>query len=175
MNFSNGNPEEDMSMEDILSSIRKYVTEESGKKEVHESAPEQRIAEEAKEQVISLDATHMVSDSEDAPTVTQTTVYEDPKTYHERSSLSMDVVNVSEPVISVKSKKPGPFEQLTNALNSYGKGKTEKVQQPSENSQTVDQLFTSIAEGIIQKWVNANMEGLVEKIVMREIEKIKSE
>ena len=33
MNFSNGNPEEDMSMEDILSSIRKYVTEESEKKE----------------------------------------------------------------------------------------------------------------------------------------------
>lgn len=164
MNFSNINPEEEMSMEDILSSIRKYVSEEDEKKEIKLSHSGDDLPH-LQEHVIKLDESNIITASSVSSGIVKK---EDPVIYDEKSSLS-------ETVISEKaSKKPGPFDQLTSALNAYGKNKTEEAKE-KKGSVTVDQLFSTIAEKIIQKWVDENLNELVEKVVLREIEKMKSE
>ena len=170
MNFSNGNPEEDMSMEDILSSIRKYVSEESEKRGSNEPAQPVADSEGMSDRVIRLDASHMVS--EDEPVITPETRNDESVTYNERSTLSTSVVDSDESENTpVTQKKAGPFAQLANALNSYGKAKPEK----KDSGMTVNQLFTEIAERAINDWVEKNMPDLVEQIVAREIEKMKAE
>ena len=172
MNFSSRNPEEDMSMEDILSSIRKYVSEESERKASNEQ-PTQEIDNTpgTPERVIRLNASQLVSDDE--PEKVPEKKYEAPATYNERSSLSTSVVDtIEQEENTVSTKKVGPFAQLANALNSYGKAKVEKK---TENSLTVDQLFTCIAERAINDWIEKNMSDIVEQIVAREIEKMKAE
>lgn len=164
MNFSNINPEEEMSMEDILSSIRKYVSEEDEKKESR-SSPSVNEFPQSQEQVIKLDESNIVN--EVAPG-SQAVKRSDPVIYEEKSTPSGNVVLEKSP------KKPGPFDQLTNALNSYGKNKAEEAEK-KKSSITVDQLFSAIAEKIVQKWIDENLSDVVEKVVLREIEKMKSE
>ena len=159
MNFQDSNSKDEMSMEDILSSIRKYVSEEGDKKEP-ETASDNSDAPQ--ENVIKLDETHVSRETEP---VVMPAASESSKIYEEQSTLA-------ENVVSVKPRRPSPFEQLTNALNSYGRRKAE---QKESSSVTVDQLFSGIAERVIREWLDNNMEKLVEKIVQREIEKMKAE
>ncbi|MBQ7524440.1 MAG: DUF2497 domain-containing protein [Alphaproteobacteria bacterium] len=159
MNFQDSNPNDEMSMEDILSSIRKYVSEEGDKKETE---PVNNDVEVPQENVIKLDETHVSRETD--PEITPATS-EPSKIYEEQSTLS-------ENVVSVKPKRPSPFEQLTNALNSYGRKKSE---QKESGAITVEQLFSGIAERVVREWLDKNMERLVEKIVQREIEKMKAE
>ncbi len=172
MNFSNGNTEEDMSMEDILSSIRKYVSEESDKAKDQSNTDEKMIDEE-QGNIINLNASHLAgsADQAEVPQLNR----DEAETYEERSSLSTSVIDSTEDDTGPRDgKKPGPFAQLTNALNSYGRKKPEHVKE-SKQSMTIDELFTKIAEKTIQEWVEKNMPNLVEEIVSREIEKMKSE
>lgn len=190
MNYSDTNRDDEMSMEDILSSIRKYVAEEGEKNAPQHLMPqtqqterpsEETISPSISEPVIRLSESNIVSEdmpNEQVSAVPQKASYEDKATYQERSSLSMSVTSgetssqKSDNIIS-KAKRPGPFDQLTKALNSYGRKKD--VEQAKPTGVTVDQLFSTIAERIIQKWVDDHMNEIVEKLVMNEIEKMKSE
>ncbi|MDR1390879.1 MAG: DUF2497 domain-containing protein [Holosporales bacterium] len=168
MNCPNINPEEEMSMEDILSSIRKHVseTDENKEKDLYEGGGE---GDSDTETVISLDESSVVAENPDHSfEIPESFKKEASLIYEEKSSLSEEVLHVKE------NRSRGPFEQLTNALNSYGKS---KLLPPKEkgNQLTVEQLFFSIAENVVEKWVKDNMRKLVEEMVSREIERIKSE
>lgn len=173
MNYTNKNTDDEMSMEDILSSIRKYVSEdkesESNQDEHKEKMTGEPEYDVAKDNVISLNETQIVPDeSKTTPTAPKS----ESLVYHEKSTLSAGVTTSDG---TIPQKKSSPFEQLTNALHSYGKNKLNKAQSNFSGSRTVDQLFSEIAEKVIQQWVDSKMESFVEKIVMREIEKIKAE
>lgn len=173
MNYTNKNADDEMSMEDILSSIRKYVSEDKESESTQDEHKEKMAGKPeydiAKDNVISLNETQIVPDeAKTAPTAPKS----EPLVYNEKSTLSAEVTT-SDGAIS--QKKSSPFEQLTNALNSYGKNKLNKTQSIPSGSRTVEQLFSEIAEKVIQQWVDSKMESFVEKIVMREIEKIKAE
>lgn len=175
MNFSNTPSDEEMSMEDILSSIRKYVSEEDEKKNT-ESSISQPIEEEhynGVDSVIKLQESNIVSPtsvvSSENPVNINTK--EPVISYEEKSTLSENVVNIPESKI-----RKNPFGQLADALTSYGKNKaSSKHQDKKESSPTIDQFLTSITEKMIEKWINENLNDLVERIVTREIEKMKSE
>lgn len=174
MDYTNKDTDGEMSMEDILSSIRKYVSEDNKESNGnHEDCVEETRSQPeydvTRDNVISLNESQIIQDKGDEqPKITKS----DSQVYNERSSLSMEVVN---PDQTTPMKKLSPFEQLTNALNSYGKNKATKAQVNTAGSRTVDQLFSEIAEKVVQQWVDSRMEEFVEKIVMREIEKIKAE
>lgn len=178
MSFLNEIPDDEMSMEDILSSIRRYVSEEEEKKTSDDSYSTKSM-NGPEDKVIKLDASHMVSTSQKVEQVVEneSPYPEKPEVYDERSTLSSSVSDKGVKAESTPSsqRKPGPFEQLTNALNSYGRRKQEKPAAQFCGTQTVDQFFSEIVAMVVQKWIDANMESIVEKIVMREIEKIKSE
>jgi len=40
---------------------------------------------------------------------------------------------------------------------------------------TVDQFLRTIVESYVQKWMNENLKKIVEQIVLKEVEKLKSE
>lgn len=172
MSYTNKNPDDEMSMEDILSSIRKYVSEDKpaeNSAENKEAIVPEMDNDAEKDNVINLNESQIVREHVDAKPELKAP---DAQVYNEKSTLSAGVVD---PVPSIVRKKPSPFEQLTNALNSYGKNKAAKEKANIAGSCTVDQLFSDMAEKVIQQWVDSNMETFVEKIVMREIEKIKAE
>ena len=172
MSYTNKNPDDEMSMEDILSSIRKYVSED--KSDEHNEENKDGVSEEIdndaeKDNIISLSESQIVRDKIEVQPEPKES---DTQVYSEKSTLSAEVVN---PEPTIVRKKTSPFEQLTNALNAYGKNKVARERSNTAGSRTVDQLFSEIAERVIQQWVDTNMEIFVEKIVMREIEKIKAE
>ncbi len=168
MNYSEKGSKDEMSMEDILSSIRKYVAEDdeqnTGKKESEGSGSECCTSNE---DVISLSASQVKEDTVSGHTDESS---EDLPVYHERSTLSTGVITNDD--TEAYKQRQSPFEQLTNALNAYGK---KHKRESNAGAKTVEQLFSEIAEKIIQRWVDGKMESFVEKIVMREIEKIKAE
>ncbi len=172
MIYTNKNPDDEMSMEDILSSIRKYVAEDKSDENQEESRDASLGAADndvSKDNVINLNESQVIQEQVVAKPEPKAS---DSQVYKEKSTLSTEVVD---PEPSIVRKRPSPFEQLTNALNSYGKNKMTKEKANIAGSRTVDQLFSEIAEKVIQQWVTSNMEKFVEKIVMREIEKIKAE
>lgn len=170
MNFSNMPTDGEMSMEDILSSIRKYVSEEDEKKNSNsdtDSHAENTIYGNDLDSVIKLQESNIVS-PETESNISVKEKEEPVVTYEEKSTLSENVVNSPAP------SRKNPFGQLADALNSYSKSKSSSKPQ-EKSSPTIDELFTSIAEKVIEKWVNENLNNIVEKIVVREIEKMKSE
>ncbi|MDO4975478.1 MAG: DUF2497 domain-containing protein [Alphaproteobacteria bacterium] len=174
MNFSNTPSEEEMSMEDILSSIRKYVSEEDEKKNASVNTP-QCIEEEHynnTDSVIKLQKSNIVSSDsiENSQPIVNVSTEEPLISYNEKSTLSENIVTNSEPT------KKNPFGQLAEALTSYGKNKaTSKPQEKKESALTIDQFLTRVTEEMIEKWIDKNLNNIVEKIVIREIEKMKSE
>jgi cell pole-organizing protein PopZ len=162
MNFQDKNSNEEMSMEDILSSIRKYVSEEDNSKKPQPSASQQPYE---KETVINLEKSDVVDDNFKEAPLEQEEDHTSLQTYNESSDLIENVYSTK--------KKAGPFDKLTEALNSYGRDKTKT--EKKNGSLTVDQLFRTIAEQLIKEWLNKNLDTIVEEMVLREIEKIKSE
>lgn len=126
---------EDMSMEDILSSIRKYVSEENT---VTNNNDNKQQVEEIDEPVINLDANSVLMQEEEKQAI-----------------------------------EKGPFNKLTEALKTYNKPK--KQTGSTDLNMSVDQFLREIVEGYIQKWADKNLQHIVESIVLKEIEKIKSE
>ena len=165
MNYNEKGSKDEMSMEVILSSIRKYVAEDDGQDADKKASEASSSSCSSTEDVISLSASQVKEDTVSGHTDES---LEDLSVYQERSTLSTGVVTNND---EDYRKRQSPFEQLTNALNAYGKHKREG----SAGAKTVDQLFSEIAERIVQRWVDVKMESFVEKIVMREIEKIKAE
>lgn len=172
MNFPNNSSEEEMSMEDILSSIRKYVSEEDEKNnsssndQLKESIPSDGDA------VIKLRESNIVSPIDSTSTQQNSEIHiKSPLTYEEKSTLAESVVAPVE-----KAPKKSPFGQLADALSSYGRNKASaKAEEQKRSSPTIDEFLTKISERLVEEWINKNLNNIVTKIVIQEIEKMKSD
>ncbi|MDR0942157.1 MAG: hypothetical protein LBM19_00875, partial [Holosporales bacterium] len=163
--------------------IRKYVSEENSNTPHTPQSSEVQLARE-KDEVIKLGKSDVIDDSSDKEE------YQECEDEHASSQIYDESSDLTESVYSNKTpKKAGPFDKLTEALNSYGRNKT-KIEKQQDESLPVDQLFRSIAEkmkerldkdfdSIIEKFVKERLDkdfdSIVEEMVSREIEKIKSE
>jgi cell pole-organizing protein PopZ len=154
----NSDRDDDMSIEDILASIRKYVTD-PGSPSVPQDKEETSQQDDNSgnlghdENVISLDKSQIAEEKEGG----------------EELSIDAALYAESTPASGVTVS---PFGKLTNALKSYGKPKEQNVR---PESPTIDKFLEEVAKPIIEKWVEGNLEQIVEKIVEREIERIKNE
>ena len=174
-NFNEKRQSEDMSMEDILASIRKYVSDEEGK--TTSSSEENQVEEHddlpiPAENVIKLSESNVISE-ERQPTIKLHARNENynPDTYEEKSTLAMEV---DTPHV-VKKQSGGPFDKLADALKSYGKPKEKVTKQAGISDITLEQFLSEIAARVIEDWAEKNLRKISEEIVVREIEKIKSE
>ena len=188
--------DEDMSMEDILSSIRKYVSEEDiSKSNKFTSSPNvfpqgnnTQQDNINNEKVINLDASN-VFPQENNDTITSSNVESDPLQNYDIDNLTKSTNNNTfsknnngpsnniEDIINNNTNVSGqnsPFNKLAEALKSYGKQKKSKTSELSYNM-TVNQFLRTIVESYVQKWMDENLKKIVEQIVLKEVEKLKSE
>ena len=181
--------DEDMSMEDILSSIRKYVSEEDvSKSNKFTSSPNEPQDNINNDKVINLDASSIFpQDNNDS--IKSGTTESDPLQHYDIDNLinnnnnntfsknnNNNINNNIEDSNSnqIESGQNSPFNKLAEALKAYGKQKTPKTNELNYNM-TVDQFLRTIVESYIQKWMNENLKKIVEQIVLKEVEKLKSE
>lgn len=166
--------DEEMSMEDILSSIRKYVSEEdTGKSNTHSTEysgsheiPSSNSAPEP-DDVISL-GQEDVAEPIDVAAGTATVDFA-----KEQVNNSLDQSDVKSSWTADNHKNiSSPFNKLAEALKTYGKNKRN-----SELSldMSVEQFIRTVIENYLQKWMNANLNRMVEDIIKREIDRLKSE
>ena len=189
---------EDMTMEEILASIRKYVTDDGGEESQGTPAPEDGSV------IVPPPGAHFESEEED----------EDPLELGEPIDSS-PYQNVRQPQRatasqpqhreSIPSARPSvrPQQQASAALrgqrpSSAGMAQAGySQQQPGRTAasaalsqlsqvaqahqpvsqespqQTVDQLFLELARPMVQAWLDRHLPGLVEEMVAREIDRIK--
>lgn len=170
---------DDMSMEDILASIRKYVSEEDMKNVSSENQSSKNDSNDDSLEVITLGESQISdNDHEDymEPETSRNTPHEEnygtSQTYTEESTLSQSVR--SDPNTN---QAESPFNRLASAMRSYGKQQKESSKDNGNNPGnmlTVDQFLTVLATPIIEKWVEKNMKKLVDEAINKEIAKLKS-
>ncbi|MBR1944262.1 MAG: DUF2497 domain-containing protein [Alphaproteobacteria bacterium] len=176
--------DEDMSMEDILSSIRKYVSEEDiSKSNKFTSSPNETKEVISNDKVINLDASNIFPQENDdnSNNIKSGTIESEPLQNYDIDSLinSNNHTNNNNKIIDNNKtlNEPGqnsPFNKLAEALKSYGKQKKVKINDLNYNM-TVEQFLRTIVENYVQKWMDENLKKIVEQIVLKEVEKLKSE
>jgi cell pole-organizing protein PopZ len=148
----------EMSMEDILSSIRKYVSEESGQDAAEHVRPEDPHMDDE----IRLGAEQIVDHSTG-------------EMYSDASRLVSDFGGqVHEGYDDGKDRRAGPFDKLTEALRAYGKSGRHRHRPREDGAAAVYELFVTIASDLVDQWIKQNLPRITEELVMREIERLKS-
>jgi cell pole-organizing protein PopZ len=169
--------DDDMSMEDILASIRKYVTDDasaSNSSSVGSTGKNEDMTIKLEESQIVKSGPRKINEkTEDSHALSE----EVPVTYTQSSSLSQGVadspknrqdmdLHTSTTISGINATKTdGPFNRLASALKAYGK--------PERKSPTIDEFFEEIATLLIKKWMDNNLPSITERIIEKEIEKLK--
>jgi len=179
--------DEDMSMEDILSSIRKYVSEEDiSKSNKFTSSPNETKDIINNDKVINLDASSVFQQDNDDIINSNTksnTIESDVLQQYNIDNLMNNNNNniIKDNNINSSNNKElngqensSPFNKLAEALKTYGKQKKVKMSDLNYNM-TVEQFLRTIVESYVQKWMDENLKKIVEQIVLKEVEKLKSE
>lgn len=181
--------DDDMSMEEILASIRKYVSEETNIKEtidLPEQAPvtprmdspyktNTKLSSNRSE--IQIDDpvfapkntfadSRLFTPQEQEPPVDNYAVTRD--TLKSRPALG-DIL----PEAQTKTSQHNPFAKLAEASKKE-MTQTTPTQQNVTTGQTLDQLVTDLAKPMIQGWIDKNLTQIVEKMVADEISKMTS-
>ncbi|MDR0640584.1 MAG: DUF2497 domain-containing protein [Holosporales bacterium] len=178
---------DEMSMEDILLSIRKYVAEEVADSPEKINGDEldfrQSQAYQSGLSSGSIDDDNVISLSEDYVVTNagvmppsgaidlpppQTQAAFDQIRYTEQSDLDEDLTNIA-------PKKSGPFDKLTDALKSYGKEKGSSGSKKNIEKEVMCKFFEDIATEVIKQWIANNLREITTELVAAEIEKLKAE
>lgn len=175
--------DEDMSMEDILSSIRKYVSEEDVSKiNKNTLTPNDQQNIINNDKVINLDASNILPSNAALPGGTMSIQDNNDKIKQSiietesNQQYSIDSFNTNNNSNNNTENNAGqnsPFNKLAEALKAYGK-KKDKINDLNYNM-TVEQFLRTIIESYLQKWMDENLKKIVEQIVLKEVEKLKSE
>lgn len=168
--------DDEMSMEDILASIRKYVSEDENKSKAEEKTDNVEPPQGKEETVISLSETQIVNSesknsSEEQSKESSTVPEEDPVTYSEISSLSMNTISEAP---SYSHGDSNPFSKLADALKVYGEGTKHQEKTDSAQGVTIDVFLRDLAGPLISQWIKENLPKIVEEMIDREIQKLKN-
>jgi cell pole-organizing protein PopZ len=163
--FDKDHERDEMSIEDILASIRKYVT--NGDNDVSQQQDEQPQQDAAS----YLNDEVTVVDLEQSQVMNQKTADEESVLLNENVAETNSQVIFSESTFNTEAPV-NPFGKLTNALKSYGHPKKQNKQL---ECLTIDKFLENLAVPIIETWLNNNLERIVEQKVDENIEKIKND
>lgn len=174
--------DEDMSMEEILASIRKYVSEETTAKETDRFQDTAKVMDSPYRTEAEVRSPRRVvddSDAEFAPSNSFETsslfAEEDVTPKIEEFAVTKETLKTkpmmqdlhveSEPVFATSN----PFAKLAEATKIK---ETPKPTATAATGVTLDQLVGDLARPMIQKWIDQNMATVVEKMVAQEIAKM---
>jgi cell pole-organizing protein PopZ len=163
MNNANRRQEEDMTMDEILSSIRRYVSGDTQEMVVAEERPRD-VPFSNTSSYAHDDPYQNVSKSPDV--VRLTSAFEVPHT------KQTPPVFAEQPTYDLhqetRSVNKNPFEKLSEIVNNTPPSQTE----PTPASLNLDQVFRKMAEDMIQQWLDKNMPAITENLVQKEIQRL---
>lgn len=179
--------DDDMSMEEILASIRKYVSEETSVKETAD-LPEQAPMAPRMDSPYKTNAKPSSNRSEiqmDDPVFAPKNTFADSRLFTSQEqeppvdnyAVTRDTLK-SRPALDdisqeaqTKTSQHNPFAKLAEASKKEMTQIT-PTQQNVTTGQTLDQLVTDLAKPMIQGWIDKNLTQIVEKMVADEISKM---
>jgi len=159
-------------MEEILASIRRIISEDDAPAETAPAtAAPQAEPEPVEAEVVSpalMDETPSVQE----PEATDDDVLELTDTYEAPAAESIGDLEVS-PAADVD---PFPVEAVSAASAFAGLASSLKKPEPMETSipsgPTLDELARSLLRPMLKEWLDANLPGIVEAQVRKEVERI---
>lgn len=192
--------EQDQSMEEILQSIKRIIAEEGdaspAQKPVAATAPAAKAEKPASFGSDVLELTDLIGDEAPAmdTAAAQNTVSNDAFD----ALFANEPVPRIEPMPEMKSDFPAPEEEpsiiedallsetaleaSTTALRNLanlGSGAAPAVAAPSavvfRSGQTVEELVVEALKPMLKEWLDANLPGIVERKVQREVERVSRE
>ena len=174
--------DEDMSMEEILASIRKYVSEEAAPKDQsqfqdvakvsdspYRSEEEPRVQRRVVEDQDSELAPSNSFESSQLFSAPQVETVQDFAVTRETLKTKPIMEELSVSTDNTPSSMPNPFAKLTEATKL---AQTVRTEPESNSSVTLDQLVGDLARPMVQKWLDQNMTSIVEKMVAQQIAKM---
>lgn len=148
----------DTTMDEILSSIRKYVSDESEEKYVENHEED----DEDEEIFIDLEEENLYNKENER---------QQQKTQNNRTKVNENQKTQTQQQLNNRSSV---FNKLTSALRS-NKKQVLKSDVLNVEDMSMTQFLNQIAKRTIEEWCERNLRDIVEEIVINEIEKIKSE
>ena len=167
--------DEEMSMEDILASIRRYVADET--------PGEQVDRQHSHNQEVAFQERRPYQQTHEAPSFDESV----PEVIHltERNGPSSSTIAepflrsepkfTSETLISekVQTVSSQAFSRLAEAARPKTSPSYKESPSTSGHSNlTLDHLISELARPMIKQWLDSNLPGLVESLVNKEIERI---
>lgn len=181
--------EEDMTMDEILASIRKYVTEDQGTKQDLYGVPAQPIRateprlQEGTETTRKEDRlTDYASPYSTVKELHDTSSYHskhqaepmvptpDPVTKAERATLIAEERIMEE--MGVSSAQTISAAALS--LSKLAELKASEKVETAGSSVTLETLFANLARPMIKEWLDEHLSQIVEKMVAKEIDRIRN-
>lgn len=181
--------DEEMSMDEILASIRKYVTDEKpenteknssssvvnlnnsrGPYGIHLS-PEKIIAEDEEE---IYDLEDSFEDDQASEQTDAANIIEEYKstTTKQSETVKEDTPSQEEPILSTDSSHL--ITQSFSKIIDLQKKNTLKQQEQlsSFSSMTIEEMMMAALKPMLKEWMDQNLPRLVEKVISKEMEKI---
>ncbi|MCX7338192.1 MAG: DUF2497 domain-containing protein [Alphaproteobacteria bacterium] len=137
---------DDMSMEEILASIRRYVVDETMPSPGRPEVDRPEIQQPERGEVIRLTEAYEVARPPQPP-----------------------IQKPQEPIQREPASSTGAFSRLAEVAK---KAERQESAVPPSSSVTVDHLFAEIARPMIKQWLDKNLPDIVETMVNKEIERI---
>jgi len=152
--------QEEPSMEEILSSIRRILSTEEGVKTVGEKIPsdaiEQVVSQPIDEDVMDLTPEMLCENEQKAPQA-------EPEYHHDMELLSEETVQAS-------------ADQLNNLtahlIHNRGHEHSEKNPKTSVADGALEELVSALLRPYLKDWLDAHLPSVVEKIVKKEVERL---
>lgn len=176
--------QQEPSMEEILASIRRIISEDSDEgKAAASAADEEAPIEDAEDDVLELtevvpddesveieeptvveEPTILAAEERDEPTVIEEETYDDGEEEDEEPTTVAE--EESEALIS-----EAPAAQAADAIAGL-MARVQSSTQIGNRDLTIEQLTKDLLRPLLKEWLDANLPGLVERIVTDEIERV---
>ncbi|MBW8308456.1 MAG: DUF2497 domain-containing protein [Candidatus Paracaedibacteraceae bacterium] len=178
--------DEDMSMEEILASIRKYVSEETPLNEVERPLePSARPDSPYRTEGVARSSSYNTPKQQETPVFAPKNSFEDSSLFATSSTeptgedyaVTRETLRSRPPLNEgAVEEKPtasshNPFAKLAEATKKEALT-SDKSSTTGKTSVTLDQLIADLAKPMIQRWIDQNLSQLVEKMVADEIAKM---
>lgn len=197
--MSDANPQQEPSMEEILASIRRIISEddEPGANAAESSAEEESVVEES-DQILEL--TEIAEEPEEEPAAAPEEIAEEPAEEAAEEDLSiddvLDEVSQEDELVLVEPKDepvpevptPPPAAPLIDssllatdtAAAAAGtlSGLVAAVDRAhggsvlGDGNRTIEDLLKEVMRPMVKDWLDENLPGLTERLVRREIERL---
>jgi cell pole-organizing protein PopZ len=178
--------DEDMSMEEILASIRKYVSEEPPVKEAERPLEASPLSESPyRPEGVRRSSSPTNASRAEVPVFAPKNSFEDSSLFVTSSSepseedyaITRETLNsrppLNESIYETKTTaaQHNPFAKLAEATKKEALS-SEAPSAAGKMNLTLDQLIGDLAKPMIQRWIDQNLSQLVEKMVADEIAKM---